>query len=219
MESIRKINIVVVDDHTLFRKGLITLLNEINSTGSFFEASNGLELIDMLNKTNPLPDLILLDINMPVMDGVKATEIIKEKYPELKIIILSMENEEQLILHLIEKGVNGYLLKNCESEELERAIKMVMEKEYYFNHDISELIRRAFIHKSNHTYPICEFTRREQEVLELICKEFTTQQIANKFDVSPRTIESHRKNLIEKSGVKNLAGLIVFAIKNKIVKI
>ncbi|MBN1821594.1 MAG: response regulator transcription factor [Prolixibacteraceae bacterium] len=219
MNLTENLNIIVTDDHALFRKGLINLLHDIYPGGNYSEASNGQELIDRLAKSETLPDLVLLDINMPVMDGVKATEIIRKDYPDMKIIILTMENEDQLTLHMIEAGVNGYLLKDCEPEELGKAIRMVMEKDFYFNYNISELIRNAYIHKLFPSKINHEFSTREIEVLELVCKELTTNEIADKLSVSPRTVETHRKNLIEKAGVKNLAGLIVFAIKNKIVKI
>ena len=218
----KKLNIIVTDDHKLFRKGLINLLSEFKFVGKVYEASNGLELINFLATAAQLPDVVLLDINMPVMDGIEAAEKIRKQYADLKIIVLTMEDNEQFVLHMIENGINGYLLKNCEPEDLEKALKSVMVKEFYFNYDIAELIRKAYVHQVNpskNKQVRDEFTHREKEVLQLICKENSTQEMAEKLSVSPRTIETHRKNMIEKVGVKNIAGLIVYAIKNKLVEI
>jgi DNA-binding NarL/FixJ family response regulator len=222
MVSNKKINIIIADDHNLFRKGLMNLLSEFKFVGKIYEASNGLELINLLKSTIPLPDVVLLDINMPVMDGIEATEKIRKLYSDLKIIVLTMEDNEQFVLHMIENGINGYLLKNCEPEDLGNALKSVMVKEFYFNDDISELIRNAYVHQihpGKNKQEVTEFTNRELEVLKLICKEFNSHEIAKKLFVSPRTVEAHRKNMIEKAGVKNIAGLIVYAIKNKFVEI
>ena len=128
-------------------------------------------------------------------------------------ILARMENEDQLILHMIENGVNGYLLKDCDQNELEKAIVTVMDKDYYFNYEISELIRNAYIHKSNINYKNYEFTARETEVLELICQEFTSHEIAEKLSVSIRTIETHRKNIMEKLQIHSIAELTKFAIR------
>ena len=222
MADIEKLNIVIADDHTLFRKGLITLLTDFNFVEKYSEVSTGSGLIDLLGEADFLPDLVLLDTNFQDMNGVEVLKKIRELYPQLKIIVLSTNEEDQFILNMIENGVNGYLLKNCEPDELEKAIRMVTEKEYYFNYKTSELIRNAYLHMTDtgHNKNFNrQFTPRETEVLHLVCKEFTTQEIARKLKVSPRTIETHRKNMIEKAGVKNLAGLILFAIKHKLVEI
>ena len=218
----KKINIVIADDHVLFRKGLIALFSEFSFIGEVGEASNGKELLKYLKGAARLPDVVLLDINMPVMDGFEAAKKMRELYPALKIIVLTMEDNEHFILQMIEDGANGYLLKNCEPDELEKALKTIMSRDFYFNENITELIRKAYINavKHEHSFNIVEeFTRREKEVLGLICREYTTSEIAEKLYLSPRTIESHRNKMIEKAGVKNLAGLIVYAIKNKIVNI
>ncbi len=217
----KKINIVITDDHLLFRKGLISLFSELSNIGKIHEASNGKELLSLLEKIQ-LPDVLLLDLKMPEMDGIEATDIIKRLYPKIKIIILSMEDDEQLILRLIEKGVNGYLLKNADPDELEKAIKDVTQKGYYFNEILSNLIFHNLSHyssdKQRNTLKV-ELTNREIQILELICKEYTSDEIAQKYNLSRRTIEGHRKNMLAKTGTKNMAGLIIFAIKEGIISI
>ena len=135
-----KINIVITDDHKLFRKGIIALLEDFDFIGEINEASNGKELLELLSVIKILPDIIFLDLRMPVMDGVEAQQKIRELYSGIKVIILTMEDDEQFILHLISEGVNGYLLKNADPVEMEQAILKVYEKGFYFSEDISSLV-------------------------------------------------------------------------------
>lgn len=218
----KKITVAVADDHALFRKGLVGLLQDFGFVDQVYEASNGLELIELLKKADPLPQIVLLDLRMPVMDGVEATEIIKELFPDIKIIILTMQDDENFILHMIEKGINSYLLKNVEPDELERVMISLQNREYYFNEKLSSLVVKALYtkgKKQNAIYHDSLFTEREMEVLKLICEELTNQEIADKLNVSKRTIDGHRSALFEKSGAKNTAGLVIFAVKNGIYKI
>ncbi len=220
--EIKHITLAIADDHSLFRKGLVALLEDFGFVHRIYEASNGLELLDVIKCAETLPEIVLLDLRMPVMDGVETTEKLKELYPEIKIVILTMQDDESLIIHLIEKGINGYLLKNVEPEELEKALLTLMRKDYYFNQKLSEIVMKGLFTKGRKPSGIFYeslFTERELEVLRLICEEYTNAEIADKLNVSRRTIESHRNNLIEKSGVKNAAGLVVYAIRNGIYKI
>lgn len=212
----KKYNIVIADDHKLFRKGIIALLEDIDFIGEIGEASNGAELIDLLAKMNTLPDVILLDLQMPVMDGVEAHQKIKKLYPEIKVIILTMEDDEQFILHLIGEGVNGYLLKNADPEEMEKAIIKVVENDYYFSDNISAMVLMN-LKKKEKTEEIFipDFKEKELQVLELICKEYSNGEIAKELNVSIRTAEGYRQKLVEKSGAKNIAGLVILALKNK----
>jgi len=213
----KKINIIVADDHKLFRKGIIALLSDFDFIGEIGEASNGLELIELLKKMEVLPDVILLDLRMPVMDGVEAQQKIRKLYPEIKVIIITMEDDEQFILHLINEGVNGYLLKNADPDEVEFAIHKVVEKDFYFSEDISKLVMKGLVRKDKHDLSVVlDLNEREIEILKLICKEFTAAEIADKLNLSVRTIEGYRQKLLEKSGAKNMAGLVVFAIKNNL---
>jgi two-component system, NarL family, response regulator DegU len=218
----KKITIAVADDHALFRKGLVGLLEDFGFVEHVYEAANGLELIELLKIADPLPEIVLLDLRMPVMDGVEATEKIKELFPEVKIIILTMQDDESFILHMIEKGINSFLLKNVEPEELERVIKTLQTREFYFNEKLSNMVVKALYSKGKKTSSIYYdslFTEREIEILKLICEELTNQEIADKLNVSKRTIDGHRTSLFEKSGVKNTAGLVIYAVKNGVYKI
>ena len=209
-----KIKVVIADDHKLFRKGIIALLSDFDFIGEIEEASNGVELLELLAKTKLLPDVILLDIGMPVMDGVEAQQEIRKLFPEIKVIMLTMEDDEQFILHLISEGVNGYLLKNADPEEMEIAILKVVKNGYYFSDNISAMVLQNLKKKVN-TEAIFnpEFNERELKVLELICKEFSNTEIAEALNVSIRTVEGYRQKLVEKSGAKNIAGLVVLALK------
>lgn len=209
-----KYNIVVADDHKLFRKGIIALLEDFDFIGEIDEASNGAELLDLLSKKKVLPHVILLDLRMPVMDGVEAQQQIKTLYPDIKVIILTMEDDEQYILHLVSQGVNGYLLKNADPEEMETAILRVLEKGFYFSENISLLVMKN-LKKLDKTETMFnpEFSERELFVLELICKENSNIEIADLMNVSVRTVEGYRQKLFDKSGAKNIAGLIIMALK------
>ncbi|MCA1760955.1 MAG: response regulator transcription factor, partial [Bacteroidales bacterium] len=180
-----KINIVIADDHKLFRKGIIALLEDFDFIGEIREASNGVELLELLAGLVNLPDVILLDLRMPVMDGVEAQQKIRNLYPGVKVIILTMEDDEQYILHLISEGVNGYLLKNADPDEMERAIVKVVEKGFYFSDDISMLVLKN-LHKKEKAEAVFnpDFTEKELKVLELICKEYSNSEIAESCDIS-----------------------------------
>lgn len=218
----KKLSVVITDDHNLFRKGIAALLSDFDFVGDIFEAANGVELLSVLEALDPLPDVILLDLQMPVMDGVEAHKKIRELYPDLKVIVLTMEDDQQYILHLINEGVNGYLLKNAEPEEMESAIKRVVEQGFYFSDDISSIVMKSVMNRTkNQKQNRCdlELTERERQILELICKEHTAHEIADKLVLSSRTIEGYRTKLLEKTGAKNMAGLVVFAMKHNLVKV
>lgn len=218
----RKIVVAVADDHALFRKGLVMLLDDIDFVGKIYEAADGQELLGLLETAEPLPDVILLDLRMPVMDGVEATEKIRELYPGIKIIILTMQDDENFIVFMIEKGISGYLLKNVEPDELEKALGVLRHKDYFFNEKLADLVFRALHSKGRKKpgiYYESLFTERELEVLRLICEELTNAEIASRLNLSKRTIDGHRMSLFEKSGVKNTAGLVLYAVRNGIVKV
>ena len=210
----KKINIIITDDHKLFRKGIIALLEDFDFVGEINEASNGVELLDLLAGMKTLPDVILLDLRMPVMDGVEAQQKMRLLYPDIKVIILTMEDDEQYILHLISEGVNGYLLKNADPDEMELALQKVFENGFYFSDDISSMVMKNLKKKEKaETVFNPDFNERDLEVLKLICKEYTNAEIAKAFSVSIRTAEGYRQKLVDKSGAKNIAGLVVLALK------
>lgn len=215
------INVAIADDHKLFSSGVAGLLNGMKGVKCLFEASNGKEVLEELERRKIHPDIILMDINMPVMDGIEATEKIKKDYPDIKIIILSMHDEELYIAHLIKKGALGYLLKNTDPKEMERAINAVYEDGYYFTPNVVKAMHRSI---SGRKSPVANFTssghslsEREYEILQYICKEMSTKQIADQLSLSPKTIEGHRTKLLEKLNAKNSVGLAIYALREGIV--
>ncbi len=215
-----KTDIVITDDHKLFRKGMAALLSDFESVNKIYEANDGVELLKLLENTMPRPELVLLDLNMPNMDGFEATHIIRQKFQDVKIIVLTMEDDEQFILHLVDEGINGYLNKSAEPDEVEMAIEKVITFEYYFSEEVSRLIYNNLKNfgKSEVSMKV-EFTPQEIKLLELICREHTTVEMAEHMNLSKRTIEGHRKKLLEKTGTRNTAGLVVYALKHKVVEL
>lgn len=211
-----KVNIVVCDDHRLFRKGMSALLSDFDFVGDIYEAGNGVELLQLLEKLDELPELVLLDINMPEMDGVEATQKLKELYPEIRILILSMEDDSQLVSLLVNEGIDGYLLKNADPDELELAIKMIMKNDFYFSSSLAGFILQAVNTKKTKTKTTekLNLTEREVQIIQLTCEELTAAEIGDKLSISARTVEGYKRKLLEKTGTKNMAGLVIFAIKN-----
>jgi len=216
------IKIAIADDHELFRIGIIKILKSAKQFEVIIEANQGEVLIQAIENAAQLPDVILLDIRMPVMDGFEAMEILTKNFPSIKIIVLSVHDKARHIIRMIELGANGYLLKNTRPEEVISSIEMVMEQDYYFNDTINSLLQRLIRYKRTNTgdkdIPVA-ITPREQEVLELICNEHTTSEIADMLCLSARTVEGHRKNMVSKLGVRNVAGLVVYALKHELVNI
>ena len=213
------LHIVVTDDHRLFRKGICALLEDFKFIERIEEAENGKDLIEMIEAGKEIPDLILLDINMPELDGVETTKYLKARYPDIRIIIISMEEDVQLVSHLVDEGVDGYLLKNADPDELDLAIRMVMKNEFYFSSSLTgSFMKNSKTGRDSTDKKASElFSDRENQVLELICKEYTAAEIAEELMLSARTIEGYKRNLLAKSGTRNVAGLVIFAIKNHLV--
>lgn len=210
----KKIDIIITDDHNLFRKGLRALISDFEFIENINDASNGEELLKLLASKSKLPDVILLDLKMPVMDGITAQAHIKKLYPSINVIIITMEDDEQFILHMIGEGVNGYLLKNAEPEEVETALIKVIEKGFYFPDNISSVIYRNIVKKDRDAVVLNPgFTDRELEVLTLICKDYTNPDISEELNISKKTVENYKLKILEKSGAKSMAGLVVNAIK------
>jgi len=215
-----KIDIIITDDHRLFRKGIAALLSDFDFIGEIYEAGNGLELLNLLKTMDNIPHVILLDVRMPEMDGIEAQEKIRSLYPDIKIIILSMEDDEQIVMHLMEEGVNGYLLKNADPDEVEFAIKKVTEEGFYISGQLSELFVQNVVQKKVPVKkPGEDLNKKELEILELICRQYTAAEIADQLNLSVRTIEGYRRRLLEKTKSKNMAGVVVFALKNNLVSI
>ncbi len=212
-----KTKVIIVDDHTLFRNGLSLLLNSFDDIEVVDEASNGKEFIDNLGKIDV--DVILMDIDMPEMNGIDATKIAIEKYPELKIITLSMYGEGEYYYKMINAGVKGFLLKNSDINEVKKAIQVVADGSTYFSeeilYNIVKNIRSINVIESNPD----DLSKREIEILVQICKGLSNKEIAELLNISKRTVDKHRENLLSKTHSKNTANLVMYAIKNKIIKV
>jgi two-component system response regulator DegU len=212
-----KIRLAIADDQLLFRRGLLSLLKDYEELEVIIEACNGKDLLEQL-KGNSV-DLVITDLEMPIMDGIEATEHIKKKYPDTKILALTMHNEDSFVVHLIEKGVNGFLLKDYDIELIVDAIHSVMETGYYLNDRVSKAMVKALVRAKQiiPTFNNAQLTKRELELIELLSKEFTTKEIADKLFVSKRTVEGHRERAMQKVGAKNVVGLIMYAVKHNLI--
>ncbi len=213
-----KIKIAIADDYKIFREGLKVGLSADENFEVVLEADNGEDLLKELEKTTP--DVILMDLKMPLMDGMEATKEVRKKYPSIKVLVVSMYDDDKFIIHLMETGANGYLLKNTEPDEIRRSIYAVHENGYYFNDLVNKALLKKLVLKNNLKPSFnqnVELSERELQVLKLICEEKTANEIGKEIFLSPRSVEGIRQRLIEKIGVRNTAGLVMFAIKNGMV--
>ncbi len=215
------IKVAITDDQVLFRRGIASIINTFEGISIVLEADNGRMLLDTLQTLESLPDVVLLDLSMPELNGIETTKILHVSYPSIKIIILSVYGEDRFVTHLMELGVNAYLFKNVEPEEVERAIRTVMDKDFYFNEAFLNAMKNRLTNKRQkilltENIP-STLTAREIEVLKLICKQNTAQEIAEQLFISVRTVDGHRNNLLEKTGVRNSAGLVLFAINHRLI--
>ena len=206
-------NIWLVDDHQLFRAGFKTLLCRLRDANVTFEANDGQEFIDHLYVAKP--DVVFMDIAMPNMDGVVATERALAQWPEIKIIILSMFGEKEYYAKLVDIGIRGFLLKSCDFKEVEMALEAVKNGDYYFSQELLQ----QMVFQSSQGQPDNELSQRERDVLTQICNGDSNQEIAEKLFISKRTVEKHRANIMMKTGCGNTASLVVFAVKNGLYKI
>ncbi|WP_316815120.1 response regulator transcription factor [Pedobacter nyackensis] len=209
-----QINIGIVDDQRLFLKGMVSLLEKYKGFNVLWEAQSGAEAMTRLREYAAETDIILLDLNMPDTDGIEVIKQIKLIFPKIKVIILSIHDEERFTIRLIELGANSYLVKSASPEEVEKAIKITSEKGFYFNDRITKVLYNNIGEVRKRTALATDFTKREQEILQCICEDLTTKDIARKLFISERTVEGHRNSLILKTKVKNTAGLVIYAVKN-----
>ncbi|PWU00670.1 MAG: DNA-binding response regulator [Bacteroidetes bacterium] len=218
--SYRPIHVIVADDHEIFREGFYAMLKKQKEIELIADAEDGKELIELCEKLHP--DVVVTDIKMPRMDGVHATKIIHEKMPAIQVIALSMFNEDNLIVDMLEAGARGYLLKNTHKAEIIEAIKTVYNLDtYYCKSTTNKLIQLIAKSKFNpyKQVPKPEFSPREIEIIKLICEEFTNKEIASRLFISMRTVEGHREKIQEKMKVRNTAGIVVYAIRHGIYKV
>lgn len=212
----KNINIGIADDHRLFREGIRMIVSEMPGIALCLEATDGEELLDQLATTSV--DIVLLDLEMKKINGIETLKKIRGQYPDVKVIILSMHTEPGMINHLMKLGANGYLVKDTQKDELEKAIHEVSNKGTYFNEYVSSSLLMGLKNGNAKPTLTIQLSVREKEVLSLICAELTTQEIAEKLFISQRTVEGHRKNLCAKLDVKNTAGLVKKAIALKFIE-
>lgn len=211
-----KISLMIVDDHKLFRDGLKLLLKSQPFVREIHEAQNGQEFMDMLPGLKP--DVVMMDIAMPQLNGIEATRAAMEQYPELKIIALSMYADEEYYSNMIAAGAKAFLLKNSDIEEVHNAIVSVLEGKSYFSQEIMyNLVKN--INQVKKVMVMPDLTERELEILFYICKGLSNQEIGDKLFISKRTVDKHRANILEKTGNNNTASLVMYAIKNGLVKV
>ncbi|WP_200977819.1 response regulator transcription factor [Echinicola sp. 20G] len=221
----RKTSIVLADDETLFRG---VLKHMLESTGQFevlFDAGNGAELIEKLSAAEKVnfPDIVLMDLKMPEMNGIEATKVITKKYPDLKVIALTTHKGKPFILNMLNLGTAGYITKDADPDEMVQTINEVAAKGFYYSQEVLQIINGDFLNrnKKNSVSPLDPgfITKREKEVLLLLCQQFRTQEIAEKLFLSERTVEGHRNNLLSKTNSKNVVGLIVYGLQHEIIDI
>ena len=217
----KQINLAIADDHKIFRNGLKATLEDCPDFKLLIEASNGKELIGLL--ADHKPDVILMDIKMPEMDGMQTTAHVHQNFKDIKVLALSMHNEDKYIVDMMKAGASGYLLKNAEPEEIIDAISTVYNKGFYFNEHLSVTLIKQLIGPGSYADSTgqlgVDLNDREIEVLRLVCQEYSNQEIADKIFLSVRTVEGYRARLFEKTGSKNLVGLVIFAIKRGIISV
>jgi DNA-binding NarL/FixJ family response regulator len=209
------VKIMIVEDHVLFREGLKKVLEEIQGVELVGEAENGAVFLEQLKKVTP--DLVFMDIKMPVMDGLEATERALRLNPKLRIIVLSMFGEEDYLFSMIQKGISGFILKTARIFDIERAIELVSKGEQYFSSEINGVLAKKL--RQYTSQELVTFNPRETEVLKLLCKGLSTSEISKKLNLSKRTVEGYRAKLLEKTNQPNVINLILYALKNQLVSV
>ncbi|WP_411274300.1 response regulator [Daejeonella sp.] len=215
---LEKISIAIVDDHTLFRSGVANLLSEFEEIDVLFQASSGIELQQKLSADN-LPDIILMDITMPLMDGYETTKWVTAQYPGISVLALSMFDDEKSIINMLRAGACGYLLKESNASDLLEAIKITKEKGLFINENVSGRMLMSLRNESKGNIADAKLSDREMEFLQHCSTEFTYKEIADKMNVSPRTVDNYRESLFSKLNIKSRTGLVVYGIKNSLIDI
>ncbi len=214
----KKMSLIMVDDHKMIRDGLKSFLASGDEFDIVGEADNGQECLDLLKDIKP--DVVLTDLNMPVMDGMELTKQITEKYPEVKVVVLTMFDESQHVKQVLADGAQGYLLKSCTEEELKLAIRNVGNGGTYYSTEVTNIImnsvRKVKTKVDSRLTIEMPLTEREKEVLHLVVKEFSNHEIAEQLFISVRTVEAHKRNLLDKTGSKSVAGLVLYAIDKQL---
>ncbi len=215
-----KINIIIADDHDLFRCGLKKILTGFDFVNKIYEAEDGIDVLSILEKENNFIDVIFLDIRMPNLNGFETVKKLRKFNTKVKVIILTMVMQENVMAQMLKEDINGFLLKNSSKEQLRETLERVVETGHCFTEDMIRVMHQAYVNKKyvKESKSYIKLSGREQEILELICKEKTAQEIADKLCISPRTVEVHKKNLMEKTQTKNTVGLVLYSIRNGIIQ-
>ena len=208
-----KKTIITVEDHAIFREGLRRIISEMDDMELVGEAPNGIEFLKMLKKVTP--DLVIMDIQMPEMDGIEATEKALQFNPSLKILVLSMFGEEEYIFSMVDKGIYGFILKNSDVTDFKKAIMRVSDGQHYYSEEVMQVLVKKV--RGYDTMDKITFTNKENEVLRLLCKGLSNAEIAEKIFISTRTVEGYRNKLLQKTGTSNILNLVIFALRNKLV--
>ncbi len=208
------VKVLIADDHTLFRKGMVMLLKSFPEVGEVRDVENGQKVLDALKEE--VADIVLLDIDMPVLNGKDTAKKILLRWPDVRIIMVSMNEDLNTISELIEMGVHSYLLKSAKPEEVQIAIDFVINNDFYYNKIIAKALKESHL-DSDIDEERANVTKREVEILRLICQELTMREIGEKLSISEKTIHTHRKNLMKKTTAKNAVGLVKFAIQHRII--
>ena len=213
-----EIKVAIADDHQIFRKGVILSMRSYSNIKFVMEAENGEELLEKIPEFEP--DVILCDLKMPVKDGIDTTKLITKNFPNIRVIILTMYEDERFVGHLMDCGAAGYLLKNTDPSEIKKAIMDVMRTGFYLNPFVNKVLIKKNYSKQKFNPSLTSevvLSDREKEVLTLVCMEFTASEIALKMDISARTVEAIKDRLMERLGVKNSVGLVFYAMKNSLI--
>ncbi len=215
------INVAIVDDHTLFRKGLIMMVGSFEGINVVLEASDGAQLLDAMD--NITIDLVLLDLQMPNLNGYKTCAILREQYPDIRVLIISQQTTRESIHKVMELGAHGYFTKNSDPSQLELAIRSLTDKGFYFGMELGSVLREAILWDSKNppktTQSQHTLTDREIEILRLAAQELSSQEIANQLCINIRTVDVHRKHILEKTSAKNFIGAVLFAVKHNLITV
>lgn len=212
-----KLNIIIVDDHEFFRNGLKMVINRLKYAKVIGEATNGSEFLALLAKKEP--DIVLIDIQMPVMNGIEATRKALELYPDLRIVALTMFDDEEYVQSMIDAGAKGFLLKNITKEVLDQALQAIQSGNNYYSPELWEFFTKKVVREPRQEEEDVQLTRREKEILALICDGLSNKEIADRLSISERTVIGHKSNLLSKTNTKSSVGLLSYAIKNRLVEI
>lgn len=212
-----KLKIFIVDDHEFFRNGLKMVVNRLKYAKVIGEAADGKEFLELLAKEEP--DIVLIDIQMPHMNGIEATRLALEEFPDLKVVALTMFDDEEYVQSMIDAGAKGFLLKNITKDVLDQALQAIQSGKNYYSPELFDFFTKKVVSEPRSEDEEIQLTRREKEILQLICDGFSNKEIADKLFISERTVVGHKSNLLAKTNCKSSVGLLSYAIRNKLVEV